>query len=290
MKSPTLSKIIAGTMNWGIWDKNLSTPEIESLIQLCIENNISTFDHADIYGDYTTEAAFGKAFAKSKIDRQKLQLISKCGIQMVVPSRKTTIKHYDYSKKHILKSVENSLKNLQTDYLDVLLLHRPSPLMQTDQIAEAVHKLQSEGKIIDFGVSNFTTSQTELLAQSTKIKYNQIQFSATHYQAMTDGSLDYMISKNIVPMSWNPLGTVFRQDNEQTFRLKKILATLVQKYHYGADTLLLAWIMQHPANIIPVAGTVNISRIQQLQKAATLRLDQEDWFAIWSESMGKNVP
>ncbi len=290
MKTKTLSKIIAGTMNWGVWDKNLTTSEIESLIHLCIENNITSFDHADIYGNYTTEAAFGKAFAQSKIDRNKLQLISKCGIQMVVPTRKTAVKHYDYSKKHILQSVENSLKNLQTDYLDVLLLHRPSPLMQADEIAEVVLKLQSEGKIIAFGVSNFTTSQTELLAQKIKIDYNQIQFSATQYQPMIDGSLDYMMTKNIIPMSWNPLGTVFRQDNEQTFRLKKILATLVQKYHFGADTLLLAWIMQHPAQIIPVAGTVNISRIQMLQKAAALRLDIEDWFAIWSESMGKNVP
>jgi predicted oxidoreductase len=277
-------------MNWGAWDKNLSTTEMESTINICLENKITTFDHADIYGSYTTEAAFGKAFASSKINRESLQFISKCGIQLVSENRPTTLKHYDYSKDYIIWSVENSLKNLQTDYLDVLLLHRPSPLMQTDEIAEAVTKLKSEGKIIDFGVSNFTVSQTELIRQKTEISYNQIQFSATNFEPMLDGSLDYMQINNILPMSWNPLGTVFRADNEQTRRLKKLLASLVSKYHFGADTLLLAWILKHPAKVIPVAGTVNVARIQQLMKATQLELEKEDWFAIWTESMGNEVP
>jgi predicted oxidoreductase len=284
-----LSPIVAGTMNWGIWDKKLNTSEIEHLIHLCIENQITTFDHADIYGDYTTEADFGKAFAQSKIDRKNLQLISKCGIQHV-KGRANTIKHYDYSKDYIIWSVENSLKNLQTDYLDVLLLHRPSPLMEADEIAEAVSKLKQEGKIIDFGLSNFTASQTELIRQKTEISYNQIQFSATHHEAMLDGSFDYMQVHNIRPMSWNPLGNVFREDNEQTRRLKKVLAELTQKYHFGADTLLLTWILKHPAKLIPVAGTVNVARIQALMKATTLQLEKEDWFAIWTESMGNKVP
>ena len=277
-------------MNWGVWDKNLSTSEMESTINICLENKITTFDHADIYGAYTSEASFGKAFASSKIARESLQFISKCGIQYVCENRNNTIKHYDYSKDYIIWSVENSLKNLQTDYLDVLLLHRPSPLMQADEIAEAVTKLKSEGKIIDFGVSNFTASQTELIRQKIEIRYNQIQFSATNFEPMIDGSLDYMQINTIQPMSWNPLGTVFREDNEQTRRLKKLLASLVSKYHFGADTLLLAWILQHPSKVIPVAGTVNVARIQQLMKATQLELEKEDWFAIWTESMGNKVP
>jgi len=277
-------------MNWGVWDKNLSTSEMESTINICLENKITTFDHADIYGAYTTEAAFGKAFASSKISRDSFQFISKCGINQVSENRPTTIKHYDYSKDYLIWSVENSLKNLQTDYLDVLLLHRPSPLMQADEIAEAVSKLKSEGKIIDFGVSNFTASQTELIRQKTEISFNQIQFSATNFEPMLDGSLDYMQINNIQPLSWNPLGTVFREDNEQTRRLKKLLVSLVSKYHFGADTLLLAWILQHPATIIPVAGTVNVARIQQLMKATQLELEKEDWFAIWTESRGIKVP
>ena len=284
------SHIIAGTMNWGIWDKNLSTTEMANLIHVCLENKITTFDHADIYGGYTTEAEFGKAFTQSKIDRQKIQLISKCGIQHVTENRENKVKHYDYSKEYIVWSVENSLKNLETDYLDALLLHRPSPLMQPDEIAEAVEKLKSEGKILDFGLSNFTPSQTELIRSKTEVGYNQIQFSATNFEAMLDGSLDYMQLHGITPMAWNPLGIIFREDTSQTRRLKKILAVLVDKYHVGSDMILLAWIMQHPANILPVAGTVNVARIQYMTKAKELVLDKEDWFAIWTESMGNYVP
>ncbi len=276
-------------MNWGIWDKNLSTSEMSHLINICIENKITTFDHADIYGDYTTESQFGKAFNESKISRNRLQLISKCGIQHT-KGRPNLIKHYDYSKDYIIWSVENSLKNLQTDYLDVLLLHRPSPLMEADEIAEAVEKLKSEGKIIDFGLSNFTSSQTELILQKTEISYNQIQFSATHHEAMLDGSLDYMKIHDIIPMCWNPLGTVFREDIDQTRRLKRLLVQLVEKYGVGSDTLLLSWIIKHPSKILPVAGTVNIARIQSLLKAVELELDTLDWFAIWTESMGTKVP
>ncbi|MBP7396107.1 MAG: aldo/keto reductase [Flavobacterium sp.] len=290
MTKSSLSPIIAGAMNWGVWDKNLKTKEMENLIHICFENKITTFDHADIYGSYTTEAQFGKALSNSKIKREQIQLISKCGIQMLAEKRNNTIKHYDYSKDYIIWSVENSLKNLKTDFLDVLLLHRPSPLMQADEIAEAVEKLKSEGKIIDFGVSNFTSSQTELIRQKTPISYNQIQFSATDYQPMLDGSLDYMQLHQIRPLSWNPLGSVFRQENMQTYRLRKLLATLVSKYEIGADTILLAWILKHPAHIIPIAGTVNVARIQALMKATELQLSQEDWFAIWTESMGNEVP
>lgn len=290
MTKSSLSPIIAGAMNWGVWDKNLKTKEMENLIHICFENKITTFDHADIYGSYTTEAQFGKALSNSKIKREQIQLISKCGIQMLAEKRNNTIKHYDYSKDYIIWSVENSLKNLKTDFLDVFLLHRPSPLMQADEIAEAVDKLKSEGKIIDFGVSNFTSSQTELIRQKTPISFNQIQFSATDYQPMLDGSLDYMQLHQIRPLSWNPLGSVFRQENMQTYRLRKLLATLVSKYEIGADTILLAWILKHPAHIVPIAGTVNVARIQSLMKATELQLSQEDWFAIWTESMGNEVP
>ena len=289
-QNPQLSKIIAGTMNWGIWDKKLNTQEMLQLMHVCIENQITTFDHADIYGGYTTEAEFGKAFGESKINRKAIQLISKCGIQALANDRNTKVKHYDYSKKHIIWAVENSLKNLQTEYLDVLLLHRPSPLMIADEIAEAVEKLKVEGKILDFGLSNFTSSQTELILQKTTVNYNQIQFSATNLEPMLDGSLDYMQVHSIRPMSWNPLGSIFREDSEQTRRLKKLLANLVEKYHVGSDTILLSWILKHPSKVIPVAGTVNVARIQQLVKATELQLDLEDWFAVWTESIGNKVP
>lgn len=289
MKNTILSPVVAGTMNWGAWDKKLNTSEMAHLIRICVEHKITSFDHADIYGGYTTEAEFGHGFRASGIVRDSIQLISKCGIQHT-EGRPNTIKHYNYSKDYIIWSVENSLKNLQTEYLDVLLLHRPSPLMQADEIAAAVEQLKAQGKIRDFGLSNFTNSQTDLIRQRTEVHYNQIQFSATHFQPMLDGSLDYMQVHNITPMSWSPLGTVFREDIEQTRRLKKLLVQLVEKYEVGSDTLLLAWVLKHPAGVIPVAGTVNIARIQQLMKAVELPLTDLDWFAIWTESLGNRVP
>jgi predicted oxidoreductase len=285
-----LSPIIAGAMNWGVWQANFTTAQMAQMIHNCLEYGITTFDHADIYGGYTTEAEFGKGFAESGIARENIQLISKCGIQHTIGSRPTKVKHYDYSKEYIIWSAENSLKFLQTDYLDLLLLHRPSPLMQPDEIAEAVEKLKSEGKIKAFGLSNFTSSQTALIQSRTEVSANQIEFSATHFEPMTDGSLDYMLTNGIKPMAWSPIGTVFKENNEQSFRLKKLLAELVAKYHVSADVILLAWILRHPAGVTPVSGSTSPERLKNQMKATQVQLELEDWFAIWTESMGHKVP
>ena len=288
-KNP-FSKIIAGTMTWGIWGKNLDKNQMIRLMNSCLESGITTFDHADIYGGYTTEASFGDAFGESRIEREKIQLISKCGIQMESENRNTKIKHYDYSKSHIIGSVENSLKNLKTDYLDLLLLHRPSPLMQVDEIAEAIEKLKSEGKILDFGVSNFTPIQADLIQTRIKINYNQIKFSITDFEAILDGSLDHMQSNNITPMCWSPMGTVFKNDDEKSNRITKLATQLSLKYNVETDVLLLAWILKHPSGILPVCGTADETRIRNLMKATTIEMELEDWFAFWTESAGKNVP
>jgi predicted oxidoreductase len=273
-------------MTWGVWGKNLDEKSMIKLINCCLENNITTFDHADIYGNYTTEASFGNAFANAKIAREKVQFISKCGIQT---EARNVIKHYDYSKAHIISSVENSLKNLKTDYLDILLLHRPSPLMQTDEIAEAIEKLKQQGKIIDFGVSNFTPSQCQLIQEQTKINYNQIQFSITDFDAMNNGSLDYMQINNIAPMAWNPLGSVFKVDNEKTSRIEKVANKLSEKYNVEIDVILLAWILKHPSNILPVVGTTDENRISKLMKATEIKIDLEDWFELYTSSLGHKV-
>lgn len=277
-------------MNWGVWQANFSTSQMTDLMQTCVDNGITTFDHADIYGGYTTEAEFGAAFAESGIARESIQLISKCGIQHITGNRPNKVKHYDYSKEYIIWSVENSLNNLKTDYLDLLLLHRPSPLMQPDEIAEAVEKLKREGKIKSFGVSNFTNSQTDLVRSRIKIDFNQIEFSATTHTPMLDGSLDYMQVHNIRPMAWSPVGSVFKQETAQTERLKTLLIDLVAKYEAPADVILFAWIMQHPAGIIPVSGSTKAERLINQMKAKDIQLELEDWFAIWTESMGEKVP
>src|SRR5690554_45832 len=162
-------RIIIGCMSWGAWGKQLSTKEQAALIQFCTENGNTTFDHADIYGDYTTEADFGKALIESDVQREEIQLISKCGIQYVGETRNNKIGHYNYSKEYIIWSAEESLRNLKTDYLDTFLLHRPSPLMEPNEIAEAITHLQESGKIIQFGVSNFTPSQVDLISDKIEV-------------------------------------------------------------------------------------------------------------------------
>ncbi len=289
MKTP-FSRIIAGTMTWGVWGKNLDKNQMIDLMHLCLENSISTFDHADIYGHYSTEAAFGNAFGESQIKREKIQLISKCGIQMLSENRSAKIKHYSYSKSHIIWSAEQSLKNLKTDYLDLLLLHRPSPLMQVDEIAEAIEKLKSDGKILDFGVSNFTPSQTDLVQTKLKVNYNQIEFSITHFDAMLNGSLDHMQTNNIQPMCWSPLGTVFKNEDKKSIQIKKIAATLSLKYNVEIDVLLLAWILKHPSGILPVCGTADKVRMANLMQATAIEMELEDWFAFWTASSGNDVP
>ncbi len=288
-KNP-FSKIIAGTMTWGVWGKNLATSEMSSIMHVCLDAGITSFDHADIYGGYTTEAAFGKAFTESGIMRETVQLISKCGIQYMAESRNNKIKHYNYSAEYIVWSAEQSLKNLQTDYLDLLLLHRPSPLMRVEEIAFAVEKLKSEGKILSFGVSNFTPTQTDLIRKEVAVAYNQIQFSATHLEPMLDGSLDHMQLNNITPMAWSPLGTTFKGEDEKSVRVRKIAESFAEKYNTTSDLILLAWLMQHPSGIIPVCGTTDPGRIKSLNSAAALTLELEDWFAIWVESTGHKVP
>lgn len=290
MNKTDLSRIIAGTMTWGIWGKNLDSSQMIELMNTCIENEITSFDHADIYGGYTTESSFGSAFGESQIKREDIQLISKCGIQMLSDNRNTKIKHYEYSKSHIIWSAEESLRNLKTDYLDLFLLHRPSPLMQVDEISEAIEKLINEGKIRDFGVSNFTPSQTDLIQTKTKINYNQIEFSLTQFDAMFNGSLDHMQTNKITPMCWSPLGSVIKGDDPKSIRINKKATQLSLKYNVSIDVLLLAWILKHPSGILPVCGTSDIKRISNLMKSTKVEMELEDWFTLLAESTGNEVP
>jgi predicted oxidoreductase len=284
------SRLIAGTMNWGAWGKQLSRKDMVSLMHHCLDKEITTFDHADIYGGYTTEEDFGKAFLESGINREDIQLISKCGIQYISDKRKHAVKHYDLSKDYIIWSVEESLKLLKTDYLDLILLHRPSPLMQSDEIAEAVLILTRQGKIKEFGVSNFTPSQMELIGNKVPIAVNQIEFSLTEHTAMHDGTLDTMMMKDILPMAWSPLGMVFREDTQQTRRIHKQLGELLEKYNATEDQLLLAWLMKHPAKIHPVIGTTKPKRISDAVAASKINMELEDWFLILVASQGHRVP
>ncbi|QCK13311.1 aldo/keto reductase [Mangrovivirga cuniculi] len=292
---PEFSRLVAGVWKWGEWGHNFSPVQVSELIKDSVEAGITTFDHADIYGDYTDEALFGKAFELTGFNRDDIELVSKCGIKMVSPNRPDhSIKSYDYSEGHIVKSVERSLQNLKTDYLDLLLLHRPSPLMDPHIIAGAFNKLKHEGKVINFGVSNFTPSQFSMLNSVFPLVTNQVQISPLHLDCLTDGTLDQCIEKKIKPMAWSPLGSsgMFSEDlsDPRTARVKDRITKIAEKYKVGIDVIILAWHLKHPSGILPVLGTGKGSRLRNALKAFQIDLSNEEWFDVYSASLGQDIP
>ncbi|PWJ39245.1 aldo/keto reductase [Sediminitomix flava] len=291
---PLLSKIATGVWKWGEWGSNFSTTEIEKLIQASLEAGISTFDHADIYGNYGCEALFGEVLKANPSLRNEMEIVTKCGIKLISENRPShKIKSYDTSKEHILFSVENSLKNLATDHIDLLLIHRPSPLMHPDEMAEAFTELKDSGKVLHFGVSNFTPSQFDMLNSRVELVTNQIEISALHRDPFLDGTLDKCLEKSIKPMAWSPLGSgrIFTdKEAEDVVRVRKVLTELSEKYDASFDQLLFAWLFKHPSQIIPILGTGKTERIQSAADALKINMDQEDWFRIWEAAEGNEVP
>lgn len=288
-KIAKFSRIVSGTMTWGSWGKQLPKKGMIELMHHCIENGLTTFDHADIYGSYSTEADFGKAFTDSGIPRESIQLVSKCGIQLT-RGRDNKINHYQYDKDYLIWSAEQSLKKLRTDYLDLLLLHRPSPLMEPFEMAEALQHLLDSGKVKQIGVSNFTPSQVALLEKAIPVTANQVEFSLTHDKPMYDGTFDDCIAGKRLAMAWSPLGNLFREKSERTKRVQKAMEPLMEKYGADESQLLLAWILRHPAKIYPVIGTTNKERIALSAKATEMELELQDWFALLVASQGHDVP
>ena len=283
------SPIVVGTMRWGIWGANHSVKNVQHLIEISLEEDLFTFDHADIYGDYTTEKLFGDALSEMHIKREEIQLISKCGIEMPCKNRNYQIKSYNYSKEHIIKSVEKSLENLQTDYLDILLLHRPSPLMNPGEIAETFDELREQKKVRHFGVSNFSVSQFELINDAFPLVTNQVEISINHTDAFYNGTLDQMLLKKLRPMAWSVMGNYFTQPCAQNARIKKVLDELCTKYGAEENHILLAFLFLHPAQILPVIGTSKEQTIKDLKKSLDLKLDREDWFRLLEAVEGKEV-
>jgi len=292
-KEYNLSPVIAGTMKWGIWGKQFSTKEYEEVVHLYMEQGISTFDHADIYGDYTTEEEFGAVIKINTSLRTKIQLITKCGIQKVTERRSLhQIKSYNTSAKHIIESVEQSLKNFGTDYLDWLLLHRPDYLMDAEEVAGAFTELKEKGKVLHFGVSNFLPSQMALLHRYFPVEANQIRCSVFHRNAFEDGTLDYCQQEKIIPMAWSPLngGKISDEDNhEAARRVYAVTSILAERYKTTRDLILLKWLQMHPTKIIPVIGTTNKDRIQSLAQLNHFTLTREEWYMIWRAGTGMEV-
>ena len=287
---PELSRIVAGAWRW-----KLEPAHIETLVNTALDQGITSFDHADIYGDYSNEKLFGEVLRKNPSLREDIELITKCGIQLTSPAMpQNRVKHYDTSAKHILQQAERSLQNLHTDRIDLLLIHRPDPLMNPIEVAEAFTKLKEQGKVLHFGVSNFTPHQFDMLQTHLPFPLvtNQIEWSLYHNAPLTNGALDHLIQNHVKPMAWSPLGAGihFAADDEHGTRLAKGLATLSMHYNEAPEAqLLLAWLLRHPANALPVIGTTKPERIVEAAEALAIDLNRQDWFEMWRLVRGRDI-
>jgi len=274
----------------GMWRIHTISPsDIDRLMSTALDQGITTFDHADIYGGYTCEEAFGHWMKENKGLRDELQLVSKCGIKLISENRPDhRVKHYDTSKKHIKASVENSLKNLQTDYLDLLLIHRPDPLMNAAEVAEAFTELSNEGKVNHFGVSNFSQKQFDLLnsACDKPLVTNQIEISIFNNEPMFNGLLDSYQQAGFNSMAWSPLGGV---DNIQKIITNERMVEIAESYSLTVGDLILVWLLNHPSEIIPVIGTMNTDRIKSAAASVDVKLDKQDWFEMLEIVRGHRV-
>jgi predicted oxidoreductase len=281
-----MSDIVVGTMRWGIWDAKFTTADYQRMIEKSLELGFTTFDHADIYGDHTTEAEFGAVLKAHPELREQMEIVTKCGILRVCDNKpQHYIKAYDSSKEHILQSAEDSLRNLNTDYIDVLLIHRPDFLMNPDEVGEAFELLYRSGKVRSFGVSNFTKSQVEMLSESVPVGTHQLEISVKALQAFSDGTLDQCAKDGIVPMAWSPLG-----GGELPEALVAELKKWADEFGTTPQVIALAWLMQHPAGILPVVGTTKEENLVKSKEALSIKLDRQQWYSIYQASTGVRIP
>jgi predicted oxidoreductase len=290
---PEFSKLSAGFWRLNEWD--MSTTDLLDFIETCLEVGITTMDHADIYGNYQNEGIFGKALNERPDLRDKIEIVSKCGICLPVESRpEYKLQHYNTTSEHIRRSVENSLEKLNTDYLDLILIHRPDPLMDASEMADIFMKLLEEEKIKHVGVSNFTPSQFRLLQSKLDLPLvtNQIECSLLHLDAIYDGTFDQCQELNISPMLWSPFagGKLFTGDTKRIKRVKKVGKKLCKKYDIELDQLALAWCLKLPCNPLAVLGTGKKNRIKKAAYALDVKLERQDWFRLFEASKGEPVP
>ncbi|NOR87618.1 MAG: oxidoreductase [Bacteroidales bacterium] len=289
-----LSPIIHG--HWRLVEWKLSQQELLALTEQLIDLGVTSFDHADIYGDYSCEKLFGDALSVKKNLRQDIQIISKCGIKLQsdrFPER--TLNHYDYSFDHIVSSVEQSLKNFRTDYLDLLLLHRPAPFFQVEEVAKAFSYLKKSGKVLNFGVSNFNPLQFEMLNSyiDEDLVTNQVEISPYCLEHFENGNMDYFLKEKIRPLAWSPLagGNLFNPHNEKGKRIKRVLQEVAAELGVESiDSIAYAWLLQHPTHIIPIVGSGKIDRIKLAVEAFGISMNLEQWYQIYIASQGKPLP
>ena len=290
-----LSPIIAGAWRlaeWG-WTAQQRLAWIEGNLDL----GVTSFDHADIYGGYSVEALFGEALALRPALRSRMQLVSKCGIQLVAPARpgfgaQTQVKHYNTAAEHVRASVEHSLQALRSDHLDLLLIHRPDALTDFDELTETFEALRREGKVRCFGVSNFAPHQLAPLHRRINLATHQVELSPLHLDALHDGVLDQCQDLGLRPMIWSPLagGRIFTGDGEPERRVRQTLDRMAGELGVSVTTLIIAWVLRHPSQPLPILGSRRIELARDAMGALDLRLNAQQWWQIWTAAAGHEVP
>ena len=291
---PEFSRLVYGT--WRMLDDSSSLQEINRRLHRCVELGITTIDTAEIYGLYRVEAALGQALALSPGLRNKIEIVTKAGIYVpnkLNPDRQ--VGFYDVSGPRLQQSVEESLRLMGTDHLELFLVHRPDWLTSIDDTAGGLNQLIRSGKIRSAGVSNYSATQFDALNSRMEqpLVTNQLEFHLLHMNPITDGTFDQCQQQRFQPMAWSPLagGRLFDKTNEAALRLATAAAGMSAKYNGATlEQLAYAWILAHPSGPIPVIGTNKLERIESAAKAARIILDREDWYALWVAARGHSIP
>jgi predicted oxidoreductase len=288
---PSLSAIVAGVWRMGSWQLDL--PARARWIEERVALGVTSFDHADIYGDYGAESLFGEALAAVPGLREKIQLVSKCGIRLALARRpEHTINSYDTSRAHVLASVDASLRALRTDRLDLLLIHRPDYLMDPDALAATFDELRAAGKVLHFGVSNHSASQLALLHRRVPLATNQIELSPLHLEPLDDGTLDQCVDLALRPMIWSPLagGRLLGGGDETSRRVHAVLEPIGRAHGVSAATIAYAWLLRHPSRPVPIAGSRRLDALREAIAALGVVLTSEEWYRVWEAGAGHPVP
>lgn len=285
---------------YGVWrladDHDQSLNHVVRKIELCLDQGITTFDHADIYGDYECEAIFGRALKGHSALKQRIQVVTKCDIMLMSPDKypDRRVKHYDTSAAHIRQSVDASLMRIGVDAIDMLLIHRPDPFMDHHETGETLDALIAEGKIKGAGVSNFMPWDIDLLqsAMKNRLLSNQIEISLVQKASFTNGQVAKAQMDGAPLMAWSPLGggSLFFPGSEVAKRVLPRLNEIAEAYDVAAEAVALAWLLAHPARILPVVGTNTVGRIAHLSDAFKVPMDRQTWFELWMLSEGAEVP
>ena len=286
-----LSPIVAGV--WRLHQWGLDTAALVRWIEQALDLGVTSFDHADIYGGYTVEALFGQALSAAPSLRNRMQIVTKCGIKLVSPQRPGhSAKCYDSARAHVVASVDESLRALNTDHIDLLLLHRPDLLMDPEALADTFRYLLAAGKVLHFGVSNHSPGQLAMLRKRHPLVTNQIEFSPLQMRALADGTLEQCVDLGLRPMIWSPLagGRLLTGSEEQSLRVRAVLEQVAAQHGVSAATMAYAWILRHPAKPWPIAGSGRIQGLRDAVAALPIRLTAEDWYRVWQTSIGHEVP